>query len=272
MALHRANLHFRVHQTRGPDHLLHHHPGRLRQLIRPRCGRNVDRLMDAILELLEFQRTVVHGRGQPESVVHQVLLAAAVAEPHAMHLRNRCVALVDKQQKIAGKVVQQRRRSLARQPAGKVPGIVFDSVAVAHGLDHFQIEARALMNSLRLHHAPLRLQLGYPLVQLGHNGFNGFGFAFRLHHVVALGIDGQARIFLLHGAEERIDLRERLNFVAEKFNAVGRFVVGGEDLDHVAAYSESSAPEVRVVALVEYLHQPPRNVFAADALAFFQQQ
>ena len=94
----------------------------------------------------------------------------------------------------------------------------------------------------------------------------------RLHHVMALGIDGQARVLLLHGAEERVDLRERFDLVAEELNAVGRFVVGGEDLDHVAAHAEGAAAEVGVVALVEDFDQAPRNILAADALAFFEQQ
>jgi hypothetical protein len=44
------------------------------------------------------------------------------------------------------------------------------------------------------------------------------------------------------------------------------------DLDHVAAHAECPAAEVGVVALVENLDQAARNVFAADLLAFFEQQ
>ena len=75
--------------------------------------------MHAVLELLELQRPVVHRRRQPESVVHKCLFAAAVAVPHAVHLRNRGVALVHKEQKVAREVVEQRRRRLARQASAE---------------------------------------------------------------------------------------------------------------------------------------------------------
>ena len=125
------------------------------------------------------------------------------------------MALIHKEQKIAGKIIQQRGRSLARQAARKVPRIILDPVAVAHGLDHLQIKARALVNALRLHHAPLRLQVGNPRVQLRHNRINRLGLPLRLHYIMALGIYGQPRIALLHRAEERIDLREALDLIAK---------------------------------------------------------
>jgi hypothetical protein len=68
--------------------------------------------------------------------------------------------------------------------------------------------------------------------------------ALGLDDVVAFGIDGQAGVFLLDGAEEGIDLREGLDLVAEELDAVGGFVVGGEDFDDVAADAEGAAAEV----------------------------
>jgi len=102
--------------------------------------------------------------------------------------------------------------------------------------------------------------------------FDGGALALRLHHVVRFGIDGQARVFLANGAEQRIDLRERVNLVAEEFDTVGVFVVGGVHLDHVAAHAEGAAAEVGVVALVEDLDQPAGDVFATQLLALFEQQ
>ena len=101
---------------------------------------------------------------------------------------------------------------------------------------------------------------------------DGFGLALGLDDVVALGIDGQARVLLLDGAEERVDLGEGFDLVAEELDAVGGFVVGGEDFDDVAADAEGAAAEVGVVALVEDFDQAAGDVFAADVLAFFEQQ
>ena len=58
--------------------------------------------------------------------------------------------LVDEQQEVLGEIIQQGRRRLARRPAGEVPGVVLDAVAVAHLLDHLQVEAGALLQALGL--------------------------------------------------------------------------------------------------------------------------
>ena len=117
LPLHRSNFHLRINQAGGPDYLLNHNARRSSQFIRPRRRGNVNRLVNAILELLKCERPVIHGRGKPESVVHKVLFAAAVPVPHAVYLGNGGVALVNKQQVVAREVVEQRRRGLARQPS-----------------------------------------------------------------------------------------------------------------------------------------------------------
>src|SRR5580765_6328092 len=89
---------------------------------------------------------------------------------------------------------------------------------------------------------------------------------------MALGIDRQPRVFLLYRAEERIDLRKRVNFVAEKLDAVSIVVVSGEDLNYVTADAEGAAFEVNVIALVKNLHQLAENILALDLLAFFQEE
>ena len=97
------------------------------------------------------------------------------------------------------------------------------------------------------------------------------GFALGLDDVVGLGIDGEAGVFLADGAEEGVDLGEGVDLVAEEFDAVGVFVVGGVDLDDVAADAEGAATEVDVVAVVEDFDEAAGDVFALDALAFFEE-
>ena len=72
----RPDLDHRVHQAGGADDLLHEHAAALLQLVVGRGGRDVDRLVDAGLELLEVERPVVQGRRQAEAVVDQGFLAA----------------------------------------------------------------------------------------------------------------------------------------------------------------------------------------------------
>src|SRR5581483_3423774 len=71
---------------------------------------------------------------------------------------------------------------------------------------------------------------------------------------------------------EGIDLRERIDLIAEELDAVSILIVGGENLDDIAAHAEGSAAKIGVVALVKDLHQAPGDVVAAHALPFFEKQ
>ena len=89
---------------------------------------------------------------------------------------------------------------------------------------------------------------------------------------MSLGIDGQALVGLLDLAEQRIDLREALDFVAPQLDAVRVVVVGGVDFDDVAAHAESAAAEIGFVAVVEDLDQLGDDCVARDLLALFEHQ
>ena len=82
---------------------------------------------------------------------------------------------------------------------------------------------------------------------------------------------GRREYFCLDGAEEGIDLGERVDLVAEELDAVGVFVVGWVDFDDVAANAEGAAAEVDVVAVVEDFDEAAGDVFSLEALAFFKE-
>src|SRR5207248_307333 len=145
-------------------------------------------------------------------------------------------------------------------------------MAVSNRLDHLEIESRALVNSLRFHKPALLLEFFLPPRQFFQNGIDRTLLAIRLQHVMALRIDRQARILLLHCAKQRIDLRERFNLIAEKFNPVRHVVIRWEDLNHIAAYSKRSTTKLRFVALVKDFDQPPSDVLPSDFLSFLQKE
>ena len=173
---------------------------------------------------------------------------------------------------VAGEVVEEGGWGFAGEAAGEVAGVVFDAVAVAYGLDHLEVEAGALVDALGFDEAAFFFELGLPLEELGEDGFDGGVFALGLDDVVGLGVDGEAGVFLLDGAEEGVDLGEGVDLVAEELDAVGVFVVGGVDLDDVSADAEGAAAEVDVVAVVEDFDEAAGDVFALDLLAFFEEE
>ena len=102
-----AHLDLWVDETGRPDDLLDHVGGMLK-LVRAGGRRDVDRLIEALLELGERERPVVQCARKPEPVVDEDLLARTVTEVHAAHLRDRDVGLVDEREEVRREVVQER--------------------------------------------------------------------------------------------------------------------------------------------------------------------
>ena len=57
---------------------------------------------------------------------------------------------VHDQEVVLGAVIEQRRWSISWEPPGQMPGVIFDTVAIAHGSHHLQIKAGPLLDPLRL--------------------------------------------------------------------------------------------------------------------------
>ena len=145
-------------------------------------------------------------------------------------------------------------------------------MAVANLLDHFEIEHRALIKPLGLNQFALRFEFFVPPLQLVLDALHRLVARGGIHHVVGLGINRQPHVGLLYLADERINLAQRFNFVAPQLDAIGVVVVGGVELNHVAANAKRAAPEVVIVALIKNLDQPLGNLFPADALALLEHQ
>ena len=268
----RTDLDFRVDQPRGPNDLLDYDARRFRQLVRPRRRRDVNHLIGTMLEFLEGERTVIECGGQPEAVFHQCFLTRAVTGVHTAQLRHGLVRFVDEHQVIAGEIIQQSRRRLARHSSGEMARIIFNAVAVAHHLNHFQIKLHALVDALCFDGAALFFQLHFPPCQFFFDGLDGGDTSLVLHYVVRLGINRKASVLLLYRAEERVDLRQRFHLISPQLDAVGHVVIGGEDLDHIAAHAKCSSAKLAIGPLVEDIDQFVGDVVARNLLTFFQKQ
>ena len=82
---------------------------------------------------------------------HQGDLAGAVSLVHAADLRDGDVAFVDDGEEVlAAEVVEQGVGGLAGLAGVKVHGVVLDAGAKAHGLEHLEVVAGALLQTLGL--------------------------------------------------------------------------------------------------------------------------
>jgi hypothetical protein len=184
------------------------------------------------------------------------------------------VRLVDEEQEIGGHVIKQSGRRFSRQAAGKMARIIFDAVAEADGAHHFDIEQRALHHALRLDDLSLALEFALPPVELFVDGLNGALFLLGGQHVVRLRVNGQAVDVAIARADfagERVDLADGFDLAAPHFHAHGEIVVGGIDLDHVAADAERAAAQV-LGAIVLNLDELAQHGFARDGLPLFEHQ
>ena len=213
-----AYLHLRVDQSGWTHDLLHDLAG-VRLLVRPRRRRHEDGLRGHSLELVEPERPVVERRRQPESVLDQGFLARAVAAVHCAELGHGHVALVDEQQRVGRKIVEQGRRRLSRTASRQEARVVLDPLAVADLGHHLDVEPGPLLQPLGFDETAVRAEHRETLAQLLPDFYDGIEDTLARGHVVALGVHGQAR----HAADDRpgqrIEPAQVLDLVVEELDA-----------------------------------------------------
>ena len=183
------------------------------------------------------------------------------------------MALVDDQQRIVRQVVEQRRRRLAGRPAGEMPRVVLDAVAVADLLHHLEVEHRPLMQPLRLEH--LAQSTRARSAARSSSALIDSTADPRLlarRDEMRLRIDGDLVVLAAALPGQRIERRQRIDIVAEQLDAKRLLFVRRIDLDDVAAHAERAAREVDVVALVLDLDELAEDLLARDALSQLQRQ
>ena len=114
LAFDRTNFNFRIDEAGGTDDLFDNDSGGFCELVRAGSRRYVHELVGAMLEFLKGQRTVIERRGHAEAVFDQHFFARAIAGVHAAQLRDGLVRFVDEHQEVAGKIIEQGGRRLAR--------------------------------------------------------------------------------------------------------------------------------------------------------------
>ena len=205
---------------------------------------------------------------QPEAVVDERVLAAAIAFVLRVQLGHRDVALVDDEKEVLREVVDQGVRGLAVVPAVDVHRVVLDAVAVTDLLDHLEVVLRAHAQALGLEELAVRLEPREPLLQLGldaddclaHDLIAGDVVRGREHDEL-----GQLADLL---ARERVDDRDAFDLVAEELDARDRLLVRRMQLDGVAPHPEPTAPERGVVALVLHVDELSEHRALVALLAY----
>src|SRR5579859_1376361 len=125
--------------------------------------------------------------------------------------------------------------------------VIFNAMAIADSTHHFNVEERALLQTLRFHEFSLLLQLFLPPAELFLNGDDGPLALILRHDVVGFRIDRHTGKVLLAGTNfsgERIDLAQDVDLIAKHFDAVGVVFIGWINFQNVAPYTESATPQI----------------------------
>src|SRR5690606_40448551 len=166
----------------------------------------------------------------------------------AAELRNRDVAFVDEEQRVVGQVVKQAGRRLTGATAGQIPRVVLDAGAVTDLHDHFHVEARALLEALRLDELVRLAQTLELNREVGANLLDGAQQRIARRDVVRLRIDRDARHRALHLARQRIEVAELGYLVVEQRYAHGTSLEFRRvDVDYVSAHAIRASGEIQRV-------------------------
>ena len=146
----RTNFHFRVHEPRRAHHLFNDLSAFFQFVCGRRC-RHKDRAAHFALEFVKAKRSVVQRRRQTKPILHERFLSRAVASIHTAQLPHHHVAFVKKHDAVGGQIVDETWRSLSGSKPREVTRIVFDALAKAHLIEHFQVKKRSLLQALRFY-------------------------------------------------------------------------------------------------------------------------
>ena len=199
----------------GRTHQLLDNLAGVRRFVIGGCRRNKHGLSHHCLEFVKAQRTIVHRRWQPKSIVDQIFLARPVSFVHTTDLRDRYMTFVDHHQRILRQIVDQCRWRLAGFTSAHVPRIIFDAFAKADFIQHFQIEGRTLLYALCFKQLVFVREVFDSFTQLDLDALKRVQYSAARRHIVALRVDSKARQGLDGVAGQWIEQRQRINFVVE---------------------------------------------------------
>ena len=104
LSLYRPHINFGIEQAGGTDDLFSDESAFALFQVAGR-GAHADDLFEFAHKFIEFQRAVIQRRGQPEPILDECFLAAAVAAVHAPGLRQRHMALINEDDEILGEII-----------------------------------------------------------------------------------------------------------------------------------------------------------------------
>src|SRR5690606_20879338 len=150
-------------------------------------------------------------------------------------------------------------RGLTGLAAVHVHRIVFDARAETDLLHHFQIKSGAHAQPLFFDELALLLKLVQSRIELNRDVSHCAVQYLATRYIVRTGKHRDSVNLLNDLTTDRVKVIQRLDLVAEEFDANGKLFVHRNDLDRVAPHPEVSAYKLDVVALVLHIDEAPKQ-------------
>ena len=259
----------RVHKSCGANDLLDDGVGKP-QLVGPWCCRQVQFLPRSPEELIEAERSVIHGAGKPETMLHECSFSRCVTLVHPANLGNGDVGFIYHGQKVIRKIVEQTIGRLTWLAPVYMAGVVLNARAKAKLLHHFQVIGGPHPNSLRFEQLPLALQLSYPLLKFSPNCDHCALHGLRRSGVVRGRKYADGLLARESVTGDGVQIAQRFDLVAEHFDSNGKLLVHRNDFYGVPSDPKCPTLECDVVALVLHLHKGFDKLLAGDVLSYLQ--
>ena len=261
------HLHHRIQQSRGTYHLLHHYAFGLAQLIVGRRSADIDGLPCEGIKLVVGQRPVVQRRRQPEAILHQRGLAAAVATEHGTYLRHRHMALVHHQQEIVGEIVNQAEGAAAGGTSVEVTTIVLDARAVTQLLNHLHVIVHTLLQPLGLQVLVDAVQVVTPLIHIPLNLQQSLAHVILRGEEIRGGIDHHLVEALESLATDGVKALKTFYLVVPEGDTVAEIGKGGVHVHRVALHAEAPVEELNLIPYILTLKESHQQVVALHTVA-----
>ncbi len=175
---------------------------------------------------------------------------------------------IDEDESLVGQILEQGRRRLAGAPSRQPARVILDAGAGTGGLDHLEIEQRALFQPLCFQELALAAEPVEPRAHLFAHALDRLCERRTRCHIMRIGVDFDRIELGSFLPRQRIEFEDRIHLVAEQGDAPGTvLVMRRENVDDVAAHPEAAARESLVVAAILQRHQPRQQLGALHALA-----
>ena len=135
----RTDIYHGIKQACRTDNLIDHNAFALHQLVLGRSGTDINYLLGQLLELFEFQRTIVECRFHAETILNQIGLSGSVASIHGMNLRDTHMTFINYNQEIIRKEIKQTIGAGTCRTPVKIAGIVLNPRTMSEFTNHFHI-------------------------------------------------------------------------------------------------------------------------------------